>query len=472
MRSLGAIFACLALALAAAPAAHAHGLPATHGPDPKSIDLEQEAPAPEGGPGGDALPVSLAGERPLATTAKKRRKSRRKVQRRQADAVLNALPSSWCGEQRERDDREHERDTGGPRYHAIYAIPADGNSRLGSVANTLQTDAFQASSLLEQLYGRAIRFDMGTSCGPQYLDITLLRLPQTTAELEALGGTSTGTLEAVTSALQGAGFDASNGAGSWSVGQRRTQNFVVWLDAPGPRGACGQGTLYDDPTRADWNANNYGGRVAMVFRSGSGFCGSNTVRHEIGHNLGALQSRAPHSFDGAHCNDAYEDTMCYASSPRRGSGAFQRLYFDYGNDDYWDPPSGNPLRHWTVNLSRFVCPTADCNAMVGRPGDADGDGILDESDNCPETANPTQANSFGDRRGDACEPRSIARTRRRGGKWKVAIRVEGEGSAVVSLRCGRGRRSRTVYRRETRLPATVRARVRCGSKPVAAVTQR
>ena len=36
--------------------------------------------------------------------------------------------------------------------------------------------------------------------------------------------------------------------------------------------------------------------------------------------------------------------------------------------------------------------------------DADSDGVLDESDNCPSTPNPDQADLDGDNIGDACDP--------------------------------------------------------------------
>jgi hypothetical protein len=39
----------------------------------------------------------------------------------------------------------------------------------------------------------------------------------------------------------------------------------------------------------------------------------------------------------------------------------------------------------------------------GKPGDMDGDGIPDESDNCPTVRNPDQYNEDGDDRGDACD---------------------------------------------------------------------
>jgi hypothetical protein len=135
-------------AFASAPAS-AHetivGAPITHGPDPKAIT------------GGPAKTTRLA----------------------------KALPSSWCGTPQPTDDTLHELDNGPYRYHAVYAVAADAPDRFAQLAPTLQQDAFGASALLETTYGRAIRFDLGTSCGPQYLDISVVRMPQTQAELAA-----------------------------------------------------------------------------------------------------------------------------------------------------------------------------------------------------------------------------------------------------------------------------------------------
>jgi Thrombospondin type 3 repeat len=43
------------------------------------------------------------------------------------------------------------------------------------------------------------------------------------------------------------------------------------------------------------------------------------------------------------------------------------------------------------------------DATVDTPGDRDGDGVPDDVDNCPDVANPGQANEDGDDRGDACD---------------------------------------------------------------------
>jgi hypothetical protein len=294
--------------------------------------------------------------------------------------------------------------------------------------------------------------------------------------MSAVANTPTGTLDAISDGITAAGFETIRPHDTVESAAGRTRNYLVWIDGPAPDGACGQATSYDDPARDPANLNNLGGKVAIVFPNGGGFCSSNTVRHEIGHNLGALQPVAPSAFDGAHCDDAYEDTMCYSQAPRVASGQ-RGQYFDYGNDDYWDPPQGGALPWWTANLNRFLCPDPACNVapatgneVVPQP-DADGDGVPDATDPCPTVA------------GDACgaapavqtvtrrelSVRMKAKRSRRG--WKVRVRARGEGRAVVTLRCRRKRRRavRTVMVKRTKLPRTIRRNLRCASKPRARV---
>ncbi len=47
---------------------------------------------------------------------------------------------------------------------------------------------------------------------------------------------------------------------------------------------------------------------------------------------------------------------------------------------------------------------ADPSSIPSLPGDADGDGVPDASDDCPTVANPGQADADGDGLGDACDP--------------------------------------------------------------------
>jgi hypothetical protein len=445
------LFAVAILMLAVPATAQAYvGAPLTHGPDPAAVAI-----GPEASPAPGAL-----GKR-----------------------AAKALPADWCGAELTADDTTHEVNNGDFRYHAVYMIAADAPDRFASLATGMQTDAFQASSLLETSYGRAIRYDLGTNCGPQYLDISVVRMPETTAQMDSLANSSTGTFDAVAHALDAAGFQTIQPSDTVDEAATRTRNYLVWLDAPAPGGSCGQAAIYDDPTRSDSNLNNLGGKAAVVFRNGDGFCSSNAARHEIGHNLGALQRVAPHAFDGSHCNDAYEDTMCYSNSPQVADGQ-RGQFFDYGNDDYWSLP-GSPLPWWTVDENRFLCPDATCNVVgpasgvsaAGSPGpDADGDGVPDVDDNCPSVANPDQTDSFGGYSGDACEQRASRghlrlRAARHGrGVWKVSVRASGEGRGVIVVRCRRrrGGQVRTVMTRSTRLPRTVHGRVRCvASRPQA-----
>ncbi|HWH44118.1 MAG TPA: hypothetical protein VNT32_05270 [Thermoleophilaceae bacterium] len=409
----------------AVPTASAHhptaGGAESHGPDPVAIDAGREAPLP----GGRA----------------------------------RAAGAGWCGEERGSDDTANEVSNGSHSFHAVYAIPADAPVRLHSYAARIQEDSLRASALVERSYGRAIRYDLGTSCGPQYLDITTIRLPETSADLEHAANTPTGTLDAVAEALDRNGLSVIRPTDTPSVAATRTRNWIVWLDGPAPPAACGQAMLFDDASRSQSNLNNFGGKVSVIFRNEDGFCGSNSVRHEIAHNLGAVLPRSTNS-DGGHCTDAIEDTMCSPDAPQVADGRYHELFFDYGNDDYWDPPSGPALPWWTVNLSRFICPDAHCNSAASAFISDAGTGESAES-------------------GRAL-PRPTLRVRARrinSRTWRLSVRARGTGRATVRIRCRtrsrRGTRiSRTTYSRTTHLPRTLRTRVRCASRPLVQASRR
>lgn len=265
----------------------------------------------------------------------------------------SAAPA-WCGSERAADHTQRELSNGSYRFHAVYLLPADGDDRFRDSADQIQADAFGASELVERLYGRAFRFDMGTTCGGAFLDISKVRAQARTADFERAAATPEGTMRLVARELERADFTVLGRSDSRAAARRLRRNWLVWVDGPAPARTCGAADEYADATRAASNWNNYGGKLALIFRYQERFCGRQVVRHEVAHVLGAR-----------HCSDAYEDTMC-EGGPRRGSGAYGDAFFDFGNDDYWDPPNGPALPHWTVNLSRFVCPTADCNRVSRR----------------------------------------------------------------------------------------------------------
>ncbi len=238
-----------------------------------------------------------------------------------------------------------------PTIHAIYLYPSDRSSRFSTYAAMFQADARQASKRLADLFGRGLRFDERLGANSvHYLDITVVKSTKTSSQLS-----TSNQFNVIRDELKARGFLSNT-----------NKKYLVWLDAGSA--ACGQGEIYADTRRSSANSNDLR-TLAAIYRpysttgSDGGFCRGRTVGHEIGHNLGALQSVAPHAFDGAHCNDSAEDVMCYRSQTTSDTGG---QAFDWKNDDYWDP-AANPasgssakLPWWTANLSKYVCPTTDC----------------------------------------------------------------------------------------------------------------
>jgi hypothetical protein len=375
-----------------------------------------------------------------------------------APVASASAAGDWCPNT---DPAANQFPNGDYRYHAIYAHSADRGSRLSTLGAQLQQDAFDASSVIERQYGRAIRFDVGTPCGRGQLDITEVRLPFTEAQMAGFAASShTATFDAVAAVLRAQGFGVSEDTEGLAEIAARTENFLVWLDTPTPPRSCGQGTALLDSTRADTNLNNFGGKLAVIFKQGREFCGPDVVRHEIGHNLGALQPDAPNTTDGVHCNDAFEDTMCGVESPKIVGGDFNGLYFDYGNDDYWDPPRGASLGWWTLNLSRFICPDHDCNRPVPTRSPVA----------AQTTPNPAPAARRAERRSAERRARArklrrprLARRVARGRMYtRLRLRARGAGTARLVVRCRRGAGPRRrVMSRRVALPSTVRVKTRC-----------
>lgn len=272
-----------------------------------------------------------------------------------APAADTAPAGQWCGDERTTDDRTNEVAGSAHRLRALYLLPADAPSRLGEVAGRIQASVDGAAAIMECSRGRSLRFDRGTRCGPANVDITTVRLPLSTADLEqaALAGD---TLDRVTDALIARGQplvarDELFGRGAGTL------NLVAWLDGAAPAGSCGQATMIDDPRRSARNDNAVGGKLALIFRDAHSFCGPGAVLHEVLHLLGAVQEPAPSATPDGHCRDVAEDIMCLPGSPAAGLGD---IAVDAGSDDYWDPSPAAPLRWWTVNLSPFLCARARC----------------------------------------------------------------------------------------------------------------
>ncbi len=202
---------------------------------------------------------------------------------------------------------------------------------------------------------RTPRFDMGTDCGPQYVDVQVVALPGPRASYA-------NDLAALKAAVR---LQAPA-----TVGQR---NVLVLADrmSSSPAGYwSGIGESYvDESTSAP---HSQGGLFAALWvpdlepAPGADPDGwwAEGMLHEMTHNLGAVGDSAPHSSGYGHCYDGY-DVMCYHDHPAapamtypcpRIAGVMSQVY-DCGGDDYFNvaPAAGSYLAtHWNTFDNRFL----------------------------------------------------------------------------------------------------------------------
>lgn len=303
-----------------------------------------------------------------------------------AAAAPDALPYEWCGEARTSDGTAHDAlPASSPRFKLVYAHPADRPDRFDGWRDALQGNVALIQRFLASQSGgaKALRIDMGTSCGPQFADLQVVHLSgprsryvdnfsEIVREVEPQLGAATAPRNVVILAdtLNGGGYDYGLG-----------ENVL--------------GTAGD--RRGSSNVHNYGGFASVLFsRDGQPAPGPGArswwpegFLHEMSHNLGAVQWSAPHSTQPpgfnlpryGHCWQG-ADVMCYTEDsgaahamqydcPRVG-GAIPQAY-DCGRDDYFNPapaPGTYLAEHWNVYDSAFLAPCSQIAPACG--GGSDG----------------------------------------------------------------------------------------------------
>src|SRR4051794_8967396 len=95
-----------------------------------------------------------------------------------ADAP-DALPYGWCGDERTTDDTANAAQVpDAPRFKLVYVHAADRADRFAAWRDALQANVALVQRYLAAQTGgtKALRFDMGTRCGPKYVDLQVLHL--------------------------------------------------------------------------------------------------------------------------------------------------------------------------------------------------------------------------------------------------------------------------------------------------------
>lgn len=295
----------------------------------------------------------------------------------------DGLPLTWCGDQRSTDDVANAAfPASAAQFKVVYAHPLDQPSRFDGFKHALQANVALIGRFMSAQSGglKAPRFDMGTSCGAQYVDIQHVTLP----------GPRTSYVDnfsAVRTAVD-AQLNPSPG------GPRHTFVLADTL-SPDPAGWwTGVASRWDDDRPGAINSANDGGLFAVVWvprletppaTDPDGFWPEGML-HEMAHNLGAVQWSAPHTtytpggptFYG-HCWDEW-DVMCYQDGPAPAHameyvcldfpGAIGQE-FDCGRDDYFNPapPPGSYLAtYWNIFDSDFLGPCAAIAPACGGTG--------------------------------------------------------------------------------------------------------
>jgi hypothetical protein len=282
----------------------------------------------------------------------------------------DGLPVQWCGDETGANNTANAATPASKaQFKVVYAYAADRPDRFAGWMHALQADVAVAQRFLSAQDGgtKALRFDMGTRCGPQFVDVQTVQLPGPRSSYADNFGAIAGAVQRALGAASGP-RDAIVLADGLSGG---AQEYGLGETVMGPSG--------ETPGAA--NVHNRGGFTAVLFsRDGAAAPGAakwgwwpEGFLHEMTHNLGAVQWGAPHSTEPpgqslpnyGHCWQG-ADVMCYvedagAAHPMQQDcaglpGAIPQSY-DCGRDDYFNPapaPGSYLATHWNTYDSAFL----------------------------------------------------------------------------------------------------------------------
>ncbi|MGI8886623.1 MAG: InlB B-repeat-containing protein [Gaiellaceae bacterium] len=285
------------------------------------------------------------------------------------EGAVEALPAprlpartaaTWCGTPTQVDRRPNT--ISGSPVHWIYVLPSDAPDRFSTFASRMQTDAEAIDAWWRREDPvRTPRNDLTQlSCGAQ-LDLTVLRLPQTSAQLTP----EDSRFVTLFNALPGLGFGST------------FTKHLVYFDGPVAQAdLCGQGASL---------ASGFG--VAAIYvQACSGAPSSVIAAHELLHTLGAVPRGAPHrcpEAQGGHTCDSASDLM----HPFLDAAPLDAKLLDPGRDDYYGHAAAftdSQDAAWLVQLDRQQPFTVTISGPGGVTADVPG---LDCAQSCTTTWN-------------------------------------------------------------------------------------
>ena len=313
------------------------------------------------------------------------------------------VAATWCGTPAQADVRPNV--VSGNPVHWIYALPSDAPDRFSTFASQMQTDAETIDAWWRREDStRVPRNDLAElPCGPQ-LDLTVLRLQQTNAELAR----AEGRFVTLFNALPAAGFRSP------------FTKYLVYFDGPvAEADLCGQGA--SDGTGF--------GLAVMYVQACLGASVSIVAAHELLHTLGAVPRSAPNRCpdpNGAHTCDSTADLM----HPFLDGSPLEAKLLDPGRDDYYGHSgtfTDSQNSPWLVQLDRQQPFMTTITGSGGVTADVPG---LDCASSCTTTWNASTRLTL------RAVPRAGSRFVRWGGACAGASRcvaTVGPGVAVSAL---------------------------------------
>jgi chitodextrinase len=295
----------------------------THGPDDPMPGLDPKDPV-----------APVVESEPVRLTRKNAKQPGERVLAKESDPAASQPGATPAAGQTVPCDGDG---TSGNRVQVLYVHGS--NDRFDQFRDSFVTwsagiDEIYSASAQETGGDRHVRFvtdRVGGECVPAVVSVRISD--------SALGDFGSSIDE-----LQSAGFN------------RQDRKYVMWTDA---NVYCGIGGFADDDRKIDDNQSNFGPSYG---RSDNGCWSPGVAAHELGHNLGAVNSSAPNTSRGGHCVDEY-DLMCYSDEPYyprmqiKCPDQSQDDRLDCNHDDYYstDPAAGSYLAsHFNVADNFFL----------------------------------------------------------------------------------------------------------------------